>query len=216
MSTALQEVELTKVADDPYVHFGDVVQLVHLESGSVLACDVNDIDRRTGEEACAATAAPEVRAPCARNSLIILKYQPPRDNALEADYGDDIVRYGSKVRLAAHPLATGDIVNSQGGERPLCLFSKPVSTTHFAKYSRNQLVGFTHKENFDSVWQVVTPDPAQRTVSEGVEIFAGAPIMLMHCGTQKPLLVSWQNHACHLIMHMSPCTCLIVCHAASP
>jgi hypothetical protein len=33
MSTALAEVELSRAAADDYVHFGDVLQLVHLETG---------------------------------------------------------------------------------------------------------------------------------------------------------------------------------------
>ena len=90
---ALQEVELTKVADDPYIHFGDVLQLVHLETGSVLSMDVTERDQRPGEEACAATGAGDARAPCARNTFIIAKYQPPRNSPLEPDFGDnDIVR----------------------------------------------------------------------------------------------------------------------------
>ncbi|GAX80724.1 hypothetical protein CEUSTIGMA_g8159.t1 [Chlamydomonas eustigma] len=111
MATALAEVELTKVADAPYVHCGDVVQLVHLE---------------------------------------------------------------------------------KGGPRPLCLFSKPPSNTHYAKYSRKQLVGLTYRDTFDTVWQVLTPDPNQRVVSEGVEVLAGSPIILVHCATQKPLIMESQ------------------------
>ena len=37
MQTALAEVELTRVLDDAHVHTGDLVQLVHLETGSTLA-----------------------------------------------------------------------------------------------------------------------------------------------------------------------------------
>ena len=189
MAVALQEVELTRVADEPYAHCGDVLQLVHVDTGYVLACDVGEKDLRPGEEACVATAAPEIRAPCARNSFLLLKYIPNSKSALEPYYTDETLRYGEKVRLAVHAAATGDAVDSLGGPRPLCLFSKPVSTTHFAKYSRSQLVGFTYRDTFDTVWQVVTPDPAQRTLSEGVEVLAGAPILLVHCATQKPLIV---------------------------
>lgn len=176
-------------------------------------------------------------------------------------------------------------MDSAGGPRPLCLFSKPVSTTHFSKYSRNQLVGFTFRETFDTggsaspeatchalkstlshslpsaphcisialncipacscvrprlltpcltinqeatrpwacqppyiilepswpwascpmltqalcdhthaVWEVVTPEPAQRAISVGLEVLAGAPIQLIHCATQKPLLAETQKY----------------------
>lgn len=36
---------------------------------------------------------------------------------------------------------------------------------------------------------MLTPDPSQRVVSEGVEVFAGAPIVLQHTATQQPLVV---------------------------
>lgn len=74
-----------------------VLQVVHLETGSVLACDVGDKDIRPGEEACAATASPTVTAPCARNSFVLLRYVPPPNSPLEPDYGDDTLRYGQKV-----------------------------------------------------------------------------------------------------------------------
>ncbi|GFR43092.1 hypothetical protein Agub_g4100 [Astrephomene gubernaculifera] len=189
MSTALEEVELTRVADDPYLHFGDVVQLVHVDTGCVLAGDPGDADSRPGENSCASTAAPDVRAPCCRNTLILLPYVPPKTaTALEPPYSDNVVHYGQKVRLALHPGAWGDAADSGGGPRPMCLFSKPVSTTHAARYSRQQLVGFTARsDSFDCAWQVVTPDPVMRAAAEGVEVAAGAPVLLVHCATQKPL-----------------------------
>lgn len=194
MQATLMDVELTKVADDPYLHFGDVVQLVHVDTGCVVAGDPHEKVGGPGEESCLATAAPNVRAPCARNSLILVKYVPPKNaSVLEPDYPDDMVHYGQKVRLALYPEAIGAPVDRAGGPRPLSLFSKPVSTTHCSKYSRNQLVGFTHQGSFDSVWQVVTPDPAMRGMSEGVEVALGAPILLVHCATQKPLCLESQK-----------------------
>ncbi|KXZ51142.1 hypothetical protein GPECTOR_13g629 [Gonium pectorale] len=191
MGMSLGEVELTRVADDPYLHFGDVVQLVHVDTGCVLAGDPGDMASRNvpSEPAAAATAAPDVRAPCARNSLIILPYVPPKTaTALEPPYTDNIVHYGQKVRLALHPGAWGDPADSGGGPRPLCLYSQPLSSTVAARYSRQQLVAFTGRhDSYDCAWMVATPDPAQRAAAEGVEVAAGAPILLVHCATQKPL-----------------------------
>lgn len=151
MGVALQEVELSKSRDDEHVHFGDVLQLVHLETGFVLSCDVGDVDPRPGELACSATAATQVTAPCARNSLILVRYEPAPGAPLEPDYPDDTLRYGQKVHLAVHPSALGESdVDSAAGPRPLRLFSKPVTTTHYAKYSRKQLVGFTHRNSYDT------------------------------------------------------------------
>ncbi len=57
-------------------------------------------DTRPGEQSCLASAAPDVRAPCARNTLILTKYVPPKSNAsvLDPEYDDDVLHYGQKVR----------------------------------------------------------------------------------------------------------------------
>lgn len=42
MSKALKEVDLTKISDDPYVHFGDVLQLLQPDNHAVLCCNVDE------------------------------------------------------------------------------------------------------------------------------------------------------------------------------
>lgn len=42
MQTGLSPVELTTAAEEPYVHFGDVLQLAHAHTGAVLVVDVAD------------------------------------------------------------------------------------------------------------------------------------------------------------------------------
>ena len=96
-------------------------------------------DRRAGEHACAATAAPELTKPCARNTFILAKYTAPRLDVSTTHYEDDVLRYGQKIRLIANPAITGQPTDAGGGKAPLCLYSKPVSTTHHAKYSHNQV-----------------------------------------------------------------------------
>lgn len=44
-----------------------------------------------------------------------------------------------------------------------------------------------HHPCSSSPCQVVTPDPSQRVASEGVEVMAGAPIVLVHPSTQQAL-----------------------------
>lgn len=72
--------------------------------------------------------------------------------------------------MVLYPSAYGpqSDVTSAGGPRPLCLFSKPISTTHAAKYSRQQLVGFTYRaDSYDCVWQVRVGAPWTRGVGVG-------------------------------------------------
>ncbi len=82
--------------------------------------------------------------------------------------------HAQKFRLVAHPAALSVPADSCGGPAPLALYSRPLSATHCAKYSRRQLVGFTAMQGYEGAWMAVTPDPAERAASEGVEVMAGA------------------------------------------
>eukprot|EP00879_Flechtneria_rotunda_P021613 GHRR01022780.1.p1 GENE.GHRR01022780.1~~GHRR01022780.1.p1 ORF type:complete len:394 (+),score=136.20 GHRR01022780.1:107-1288(+) len=190
MRVALAEVEMTKIRDDPYVHFGDVLQLVHVDTGAVLSVDVEDKDPCPGELSCAACASTELRVPLARNTLLIAKYVPSQSTPLDPQWSDDVLHYGQKMRLLANPMAQAEPLDAAGGEQPLALYSRPISVNCAARYSRHQLVAYTWKPtSYDSVWQVQPIDPADRLAAEGVEVAAGAPLLLVHCATQKPLNV---------------------------
>ena len=67
---------------------------------------------------------------------------------------DDALHYGQKLRIVANPMTQGECLDGLGGTRPLYLYSRPVGTTHFAKFSRHQLVAFTDRASYDSVRQV--------------------------------------------------------------
>lgn len=67
---------------------------------------------------------------------------------------DDSLHYGQKLRIMANPMVQGESLDASGGSRALYLYSRHVSTTHFAKLSRHQLVAFTDRASYDSVWQV--------------------------------------------------------------
>ena len=57
-------------------------------------------------------------------------------------------------------MVQGETLDGVGGSRPLYLYSRPVGTTHFAKFSRHQLVAFTDRASYDTVWQVSVRDMA--------------------------------------------------------
>jgi len=188
MNVALNKVELSKiVADDEYVHFGDVFQLQNLPSASVLAVDVESKDPRSGENACAVTSS-FITESCARNTFMLKKFNPPKTAYLNPTYDDEVLHYGQKVKLMANPMCVGAELSS-APETPLFLKSYAISTTHFSKFSRFQEVVLSPNDSYDAVWQVLTPDPAKRLVSEGVPVMAGAPILLQHCATAQNLSV---------------------------
>jgi len=188
MSAAMQEVELTSKEADGLVHMSDVIQIHSAVSESAIAADLSDRDVRIGEGSCAVTCAlPEQSFPCARNTFVLSQYIPNKLNAEDVVYDDDVLRYGMKVRIHMNPAYLGGEEGGEEGRGGYQLFSKIISTTHYAKYSRHQLVGMTGRNNFETVWQVVTPNPDERVVSEGMEVLAGAPVNLLHCMTGQAL-----------------------------
>lgn len=186
MNTALAKVALTK-STDGNVHFGDVFQLQNMPSGTMLAVDVENKDPRAAENSCA-VASSFITDPCARNTFMLVKHTPGKKEILVDTFDDNTVHYGQKVKIVANPMCVGAEL-SYPGEQPLYLKSYPVSTTHFAKFSRFQEVVLSPNDGYETVWEVVTPDPTKRMVSAGVPVMAGAPIVLLHCGTNQCLSV---------------------------
>lgn len=46
-----------------------------------------------------------------------------------------------------------------------------------------QVAGFTDDCSYDTVFQIVAPDPAHRIASEGVPVLAHVPLCIQHCAT---------------------------------
>jgi hypothetical protein len=63
---------------------------------------------------------------------------------------------------------------------------------------------------------VLAPSSADRAASEGLEVLAGAPVLLVHCATQQPLCIE-QQHKVMGGVGMGGCGCLPAClHACTP
>lgn len=177
-------VTLTPPRADGGVNFGDVVMLANINAGAALAVDVQDADPRSGEASCAVSASTHP-APVARNTFSFEKYTPRASAFLTQTWDDESVRYGQKVRVVLNASAGG-----LGGESKLYLRSFAVSTTRAAKLSRKcEVAASTGAASYECVFEVLTPDPAKRLVSEGVPLMAGAPVVLKHCQTNQCLAV---------------------------
>ena len=177
------QVDLTKAASDEYVHFGDVVQLENVTSGAVVAVDVESRDPRPAENSCAVSASFHVDA-CARNTFTLEPYVPrtAKAAAMMPVYDDDVLHYGQKVKLVVNPAATE---GSNWNVEKCFVRSFAVSQTHFAKYSRRGEVVASGNDSYECVFEILTPDPAKRLVSEGVPVMAGAPVVLLHCQSNQ-------------------------------
>ena len=177
------QVDLTKAASDEYVHFGDVVQLENVTSGAVVAVDVESRDPRPAENSCAVSASFHVEA-CARNTFTLEPYVPrtAKAAAMMPVYDDDVLHYGQKVKLVVNPAATD---GSNWNVDKCFVRSFAVSQTHFAKYSRRGEVVASGNDSYECVFEILTPDPAKRLVSEGVPVMAGAPVVLLHCQSNQ-------------------------------
>ena len=187
------QVDLTKAASDEYVHFGDVVQLENVTSGAVVAVDVESRDPRPAENSCAVSASFHVEA-CARNTFTLEPYVPrtAKAAAMMPVYDDDVLHYGQKVKLVVNPAATD---GSNWNVEKCFVRSFAVSQTHFAKYSRRGEVVASGNDSYECVFEVLTPDPAKRLVSEGVPVMAGAPVVLLHCQSNQCLCVGTHGFA---------------------
>ncbi|DBB17637.1 TPA: hypothetical protein ACH3X3_002681 [Trebouxia sp. C0006] len=192
VAIALQPVNCSTVRNDGLVHFGDVLQLANVGAAAFLTSDIEDRDTRVGDFSCAVSATVS-NGSVACNTFLIGKYRPAQPSIYDREYSDDALHYGQKLRIIANPMVQGETLDGVGGSRPLYLYSRPVGTTHFAKFSRHQLVAFTDRASYDTVWQVVAVDPGQRGVSEGVQVMAGAPFLLQHCATKQDLCL--ENHS---------------------
>lgn len=91
----------------------------------------------------------------------------------------DIPRYGDKYHLVLTDELTG---------RRMFVKSNPVSPTSFAPVSRNQEVKLDTTGGYQSVWEIVFPDPNYRIEMEGMQIQATDPCLIKHCYTGKLLL----------------------------
>ena len=187
------QVDLTKAASDEYVHFGDVVQLENVTSGAVVAVDVESRDPRPAENSCAVSASFHVDA-CARNTFTLEPYVPrtAKAAAMMPVYDDDVLHYGQKVKLVVNPAATD---GSNWNVDKCFVRSFAVSQTHFAKYSRRGEVVASGNDSYECVFEILTPDPAKRLVSEGVPVMAGAPVVLLHCQSNQFLCVGTHGFA---------------------
>lgn len=187
------QVDLTKAASDEYVHFGDVVQLENVTSAAVVAVDVESRDPRPAENSCAVSASFHVEA-CARNTFTLEPYVPrtAKAAAMMPVYDDDVLHYGQKVKLVVNPAATE---GSNWNVDKCFVKSFAVSQTHFAKYSRRGEVVASGNDSYECVFEILTPDPAKRLVSEGVPVMAGAPVVLLHCQSNQCLCVGTHGFA---------------------
>lgn len=184
LARGLQPVDLNKGGDDGYLRFGDVVMLRSGPGGS-LACCADDVDPRPGVNSVGASVSP-LEEPVARTTFCLVRVEA-RPGSLDSTvrYDDDApLHYGQKFRLMANPAACSD-----PAAPPMFLKSCPVSLQHFAKFSRHLEVSFTFNQTADTVWTVLTPDPAKQLVSLGVPVMAGAPVLLQHVNTKTALAV---------------------------
>ena len=175
------------------VRFGDIVMLANVASGTAVAADVEDADPRADELSCAVSASAHP-APVARNTWSFEKYAPKASAFLTPTWDDDLVRYGQKVKIALNA-AAGAISGSRSRSEADAsdgknrLRSYAVSTTRCAKRSRFCEVAVSAFDSYECVFEILTPDPTKRLVSEGVPVSAGAPVVIRHCQTNQCLSV---------------------------
>jgi hypothetical protein len=92
-----------------------------------------------GQCACTATGTGKDIDPCARNTFLLTKFVPEKLDVSTTIYDDAVVHFGQKLHIIAHPSVQKLPIDSAGGPKPLRMFSKQISTTHYSKYTRQQV-----------------------------------------------------------------------------
>ena len=157
----------------------------------VVAVDVESRDPRPAENSCAVSASFHVDA-CARNTFTLEPYVPrtAKAAAMMPVYDDDVLHYGQKVKLVVNPAATD---GSNWNVEKCFVRSFAVSQTHFAKYSRRGEVVASGNDSYECVFEVLTPDPTKRLVSEGVPVMAGAPSPAVPFRSRPGRCAAWSD-----------------------
>ena len=173
------------------IKLGEPVEIVSGAQGSRLAVDLNTVDR--SQSTVTATSDETYSGPSSRTTFVLEQYVPPKANAYDTAYEGDVLRYGMKVRILANATSLGANLGLTGQveETTEMLASKPVSSGFKARLSKHQLVSLYRAGPgaYDAVWVVVPPRAEDRLVAMGVEVLQGAPVALVHCGTNAPLRV---------------------------
>ena len=177
MDKALAPVALE--GGEGHVKLGQMLQLNHSVKRVSLGCDVEDKDLRFGEDKYAVTGTPMVE-PSVRSTFSAEKYSGR--GAASSASADDYLRFGEMVKLKCNPMVT-----DEGSNKSLYLYLKPVSTTYFAKISRQQEVGVTSTDNFDVVWRVLPVEPTDRLVRDGEPVPVGEAVVLQHAASKQNL-----------------------------
>ncbi|KAF8068259.1 hypothetical protein HT031_001946 [Scenedesmus sp. PABB004] len=143
LATALAPVRLTAARGDGCVHFGDVVQLAHAQTGALLAVNVEAREQH-GRPSCAASGAAASTGTAARTTLSLAKAVPCTPAPLEPQWADDVLHFGQKVRLVANaaaqvqPVEPADQAASEGvavasGEPVLLLHAATRAPLHLER-----------------------------------------------------------------------------------
>ncbi len=170
-------------SEDGFLKWGDAVVLAHKATGGSLACDPFEAAGFESDEYNASVC--ESTSSMARNTFIIVP----------AELVDsEIVTWCTPFRLMANPSLR---IDEKTGmlQPPLYLASDLKNERKASPMSNNQLVFMTAKSKYNSVWMAQMPaitkdSGADRMLSSGTAIPAGADIILKHCATRQLLCSS--------------------------
>jgi hypothetical protein len=90
---------------------------------------------------------------------------------LNDGFKDNILHYGQQVRIRINPLLL---------DKPIYLYSEPVSINRYSKVSRLQEAVFMLKQNFNTVWLLEHPDPNVRLEMTGQPITTDDTVLIKH------------------------------------
>ncbi|KAL4660753.1 hypothetical protein GN956_G703 [Arapaima gigas] len=178
----LRKIDLS-VTTDGWMHFGDVVMLVHPRTTQgdwqatrdpVAVCmsvDPGIVERGSSVPAPCPVSGTQDLEPCVRTAFVV--------TSVDGTPVGEPLRYGQNFALRT----------TEGFAGQLYLASDHRTFLRSANRSRLQQVSLTDEESFLTWWQVVYLDPQERLENEGLPVPVNTEILIVHCKTNQCLAV---------------------------
>jgi len=153
---------------DKHLRSGDNVMLRNDKTQGYLVMDLNT--RQLGvEESYQLTTTKKNPGPVTR-SMFVLR----RAEKVDIFGSDDIIRYGSKIKIEANPYVF---------KKKLWITSMPLGPQVYSSGSRHQEASVNAGEQYNGTWIIDAIDPNSRFERQGEPVKVGEPVLIRHCQT---------------------------------
>ena len=165
LNIGLQKCALS-YSKDGLIKFGNKIMIHNILSDVFVACDTSiAVPDQSESFTVTGTHSSDITN---RAVFTIRKFEDDKSH-----YNDDLVHYGQKICLEAHP---------KMHKRKLFLRAYPYTQNNFAKLSKKMEISVTAKVNdFSTVWTIEHPEIKHRFQSMGQPVEAEKDVLIKNC-----------------------------------